>query len=40
MWVTDSGMVKFTKELQPQNAPLPMRVTEFGIVTFPKELQP
>ena len=39
MWVTEFGMVKFPKEVQPSKAPLPMWVTEFGIVKFAKELQ-
>ena len=34
MWVKESGMVKFTKELQPAKAKLPTRVTEFGMVNL------
>ena len=40
MWVTEFGIVKFAKELQPRKIPTPMCVTEFGIVKFAKELQP
>ena len=39
MWVTESGMVKFSKELQPLQAPSAMWVTEFGMVKLAKELQ-
>ena len=39
MWVTESGMVKLTKELQPSKAQSPMWVMEFGMNRFPKELQ-
>ena len=39
MWVTESGMVKFTKELQPVNALFPMLVTELGMVKFAKAKQ-
>ena len=38
MWVTEFGMVKFAKELQPKKAPSPMWVTEFGMVKLTKEL--
>ena len=40
MWVTESGMVKFTKELQSAKANAPMWVTEFGMVKLAKALQP
>ena len=39
MWVTESGMAKFTKELQPRKAQSPMWVTESGMAKFTKELQ-
>ena len=38
MRVTESGMVKFTKELQFSNAEFPMWVTESGMVKFAKEV--
>ena len=40
MRVTESGMVKLTKELQPAMAIFPMWATESGMVKFAKELQP
>ena len=39
MWVTESGMVKFAKELQRAMASFPMWATESGMVKFAKELQ-
>ena len=40
MWVTESGMIKLTKERHPQKASFPMWVTEFGMVKLAKDLQP
>ena len=39
MWVTEFGMVNFTKELQFRKASYPILVTEFGMVRFTRELQ-
>ena len=39
MWVTESGMDTFPKEMQPPNARFPMWVIEFGMVKFAIELQ-
>ena len=39
MWVTELGMVKFTKAVQLPKAKFPMWVTEFGMVKLSKELQ-
>ena len=39
MCATESGMVKFAKELQSRKALSPTCVTEFGMVKFVKELQ-
>ena len=40
MLVTESGVVTDCKDLQPQNALLPMLVTESGMVTDCKDEQP
>ena len=37
--MSDSGMVKFAKELQFRKAPNPMVVTEFEMVKFVREQQ-
>ena len=40
MCVTDSGMDKWTKELQPLKAPFPMWVTESGMINLANVSQP
>ena len=40
MSVTESGIVKLAKEVQPLKAKFPMCITEFGMVKCAKELQP
>ena len=39
MWVTESGMVKVTKEPHSRNVSGPIWVTEFEMVRSTKELQ-
>jgi hypothetical protein len=39
MEVTELGIVKDVKPLQPEKAELPMKVTELGIVSDVKPLQ-
>ena len=39
MWVTEFGMLNFTKELQFRKASYSILVTEFGMVRLAKELQ-
>ena len=40
MWVTESGMVNFAKDLQPTKVSLAMPVTEFGTIKSTTEQQP
>ena len=40
MWVTESGMVKFAKELHSLKEHRSIWVTEFGMVKLTNELQP
>ena len=40
MLVTDEGMVRLVKPVQPENAKYPMLVTELGMVMLVKPVQP